>query len=354
MLEHHTASFQAEEHMFGARSASPSGPDEHEYHVFEMSTDTDTDSLQDSVTRKRRHAIYFPKPPIWCVRPYPQDSLSMGSSVTSSLMEDCRDGSSDRYESSDSFQDANMFYPLDSDASSKETLPGLSSQASFRQVKPGLCTRLRSYKDIRVGPGEGWAIQEGSLVISLDPSYTVHERHERQPDEFEISNGDVYVICRLYADLWALCVRASLAPLSESNPDDESVSRRLAFIPLCAVTLAANYGTHADVALPPMDLGACKNFASAERDYVPLDSTLEQILCELGSRRDRLRRLRTRLQPQKIWSNLKPWSTFHRPNRAQCIRNEHFSLQIATERLRFMRFDKVRLSLTNKKLKELF
>ncbi|KAL5359196.1 hypothetical protein BJX96DRAFT_147936 [Aspergillus floccosus] len=109
----------------------------------------------------------------------------------------------------------------------------------FRQVKPALCTRLQSYRDVRLSAEERWAVQEGSLVISLDPSFTVCE-HEQNPDEFELASRDLYIVCRLYADLWALCYKIS--PTSDWEPTE---SPCLGFLPICAVTLAANFGPFA-------------------------------------------------------------------------------------------------------------
>ncbi|XHG00768.1 hypothetical protein AWENTII_004189 [Aspergillus wentii] len=125
----------------------------------------------------------------------------------------------------------------------KRSLPNRSSlRRSFRQTKAGLCTRLQSYKDIRLGEGEKWAIQEGSLVVCIDPLYTHLDRKERHPDEFEFATGDFYIVCRLYADLWALCAKVSLAPHSESHYDgvSDNFDTHFAFLPLCTLTLAAN------------------------------------------------------------------------------------------------------------------
>ncbi|OJJ41036.1 hypothetical protein ASPWEDRAFT_73471, partial [Aspergillus wentii DTO 134E9] len=209
----------------------------------------------------------------------------------------------------------------------------------FRQTKAGLCTRLQSYKDIRLGEGEKWAIQEGSLVVCIDPLYTHLDRKERHPDEFEFATGDFYIVCRLYADLWALCAKVSLAPHSESHYDgvSDNFDTHFAFLPLCTLTLAANLSafmkrcsgytksfqqdirypgnglpvtpperSHSlnaskqifqtntlQMEMPPIILDARSHFAAdeTERDFVPLDSTLEPLFSRFGGRRERVHQL---------------------------------------------------------------
>lgn len=75
--------------------------------------------------------------------------------------------------------------------------------------------------------GEQWAIEEGSLVIGVGSEYTLLQSYERRTDEFEVSGGDVYVVCSMYADLWALCAKVSSNPSPEGNN-----ATRLAFLPL--------------------------------------------------------------------------------------------------------------------------
>ncbi|KAL2006987.1 hypothetical protein VTN00DRAFT_8425 [Thermoascus crustaceus] len=109
------------------------------------------------------------------------------------------------------------------------------------------CTRLRLCMDIRLGPGETWAMQEGSLVICIDPIYTILNHDVLAQDEFELVHGDVYVVCRMYADMWALCARISFHSPIEASPTmakskaTPKGAGNLAFIPLCSVTLAANF-----------------------------------------------------------------------------------------------------------------
>ncbi|KAN0075614.1 hypothetical protein V8E54_006884 [Elaphomyces granulatus] len=110
------------------------------------------------------------------------------------------------------------------------------------------CTRLSLYKDIRLGLGENWAIREGSLVVCLQPTYTILACGERQSDEFELFYGDIFVVCRMYADMWALCGKISFQHPIEGSADDAEGDKtpkgfeNLGFLPLCSVTLAANFG----------------------------------------------------------------------------------------------------------------
>ncbi|KKK23800.1 hypothetical protein ARAM_001509 [Aspergillus rambellii] len=258
--------------------------------------DSQLEQLQDSVTKKRRHAIYVHRPPIWHYK-LCQDQTS------SSTMSSTRDGKN---------------YGLSSNSPARN---------SFHQTKPNLCTRLHSYKDIRLGAGEQWAIHEGSVVIGLGAEYTLLGCHESRPDQFEVVGGDVYVICCLYADLWALCAKLSVYSL----PTRDS-PMPLAFLPLCAVTLAANFsaftrrtleyargdfvltnskhpgnglpvippqrshslnasrqifnGHQSQISLPLTVHDAFQNLSliPADSDFVPLDSTLEPIFSTLTRR----------------------------------------------------------------------
>ncbi|GAD96454.1 conserved hypothetical protein [Paecilomyces variotii No. 5] len=124
---------------------------------------------------------------------------------------------------------------------------GAEVARTFSQIMSGDCTRLRSYRDIRLGPDEDWVIQEGSLVIGLDHKYTDDSNFQaKRPDQFEFVHGDVYVVCRMYGDLWALCAKVTLnAPVELSgkirNGSTPKSFQSLGFLPLCAVTLAANF-----------------------------------------------------------------------------------------------------------------
>ena len=216
----------------------------------------------------------------------------------------------------------------------------------FRQAKVGLCTRLRSYRDIRLGVGEKWAIQEGSLVVCIGPPYTsFHPQREHLLDEFEHVPGDLYIVCSLYADMWALCIKMSFDSRTESGIE-QSLDRcsAVGFIPLCAVTLAVNYssflrrcagpvvgslkytgnglptippgrshsinaskqifqGNGLDVGLGASVYDACNalSIEGIDVDFVPLDSSLEQLFCNLGARRDRVRLARKRMSFRRLW-----------------------------------------------------
>lgn len=280
--------------------------------VFPLdSTDAlDSDGLHDSVNKRRRHAVYFHRPPLWsseqsttsscsavdrcrtcclpineCICSIPGsgyiDSLNLqGQNCLSSWALSC-DPWFRPTEATETTQpcletdvsDAHQRIPLlvssllfllllssiltisiqddwegcdsrwySTSSSDMGDWPSIHRHPSdlfprlFRQVKPALCTRLQSYRDVRSSAEERWAVQEGSLVISLDPSFTACE-HDQQPDEFQLASGDLYIVCRLYADLWALCYK--IPPTSDWEPTE---SPRLGFLPICAVTLAANFG----------------------------------------------------------------------------------------------------------------
>ncbi|KAF9888735.1 hypothetical protein FE257_008310 [Aspergillus nanangensis] len=208
---------------------------------------------------------------------------------------------------------------------------GDSPFGPFRQTKPTLCTRLQSYRDIRLGVQERWAMQEGSLVISIDPSFTLLDR-ERRSDEFELTSGDVYIVCLLYADLWTLCYKVPFT--SDTGTPSRQIpavgSGHYGFLPLCAVTLVTNFGFfarrcceyvdnlmgseprypgnglsvmppprshslngsiqvfqghNAQVRLPEIAHDALASGSLDDNtDFVPLDSTLEQVLAKLDCR----------------------------------------------------------------------
>ncbi|KAL4966272.1 uncharacterized protein BDV14DRAFT_208280 [Aspergillus stella-maris] len=312
--------------------------------------------LQDSVSKRRRHAIYFHRPPVWRY-----SSFQDGSS-SPEMSEDLN--GSDRVPEEDLWigslklaNDAELSlapYVALNDSDSDHTTPLLEDRASngelvplscrpsvadttpdpFHQRKPIFCTRLHSYKDIRLGLGEPWAIQEGSLVISICSEYTVLDGHGQNQDEFELSSGEVFVVCSLYADLWALCAKVSFNPLPEG--DDPL---RVAFLPLCAITLVPNYsafvqrsttysqsygphekypgnglpvmpprrshsltasrqifrGLDDPISLPSAAHEAFRTLALKyiDEDFVPLDSTLKPIFSPLTRRRHLLRRVRS-------------------------------------------------------------
>jgi hypothetical protein len=108
------------------------------------------------------------------------------------------------------------------------------------------CQRLRFCKDIRGAQRDTWAFEEGSLVIGIHPSFVDLNQQLIQEDEFELRYGEVYVICRMFADKWALCARLRMSdtimPVRHSDLVDYGFEN-IKFLPLCAVTLAANFAS---------------------------------------------------------------------------------------------------------------
>ncbi|KAK2809168.1 hypothetical protein FQN50_004003 [Emmonsiellopsis sp. PD_5] len=108
---------------------------------------------------------------------------------------------------------------------------------------------LPTCKDIRVfADGTlGYAIEPGSRVICVgDTSLT--ERAPRS-DAFSIRRGDTYVVLGVYGDLWARCIKVSLARSVASEIQNLDRRRKIAesntgFLPLCAVTLDGNFGKY--------------------------------------------------------------------------------------------------------------
>ncbi|KAE8413640.1 hypothetical protein BDV36DRAFT_27137 [Aspergillus pseudocaelatus] len=395
----------------GARYADTSSSDSSDDLFADFSDWSDSAYLQDSVTRRRRHGVYFHRPPVWVsssAQAEDQATAFAGCKMCYKSEEECSCDSdslrktldalykergsnpwsinhdhgvfckvtaatADTLASIDTSVSVSAGVPLlvgwetckpkwrkstsitasswlDRPLSSDEPLPNIRpSECSYHQVKPDLCTRLKFQKDIRLDAGERWALQEGSLVICIDPSYTLLD-HERQSDEFTIVDGDVYVVCRIYADLWALCVKASFIPPCEPSSGTMNDSVRLGFLPLCAVTLAANFsafsrrcswdarcssnesrypgnglpvmppsrshsltaskqifkGTKHRLMLPGIAYDAFHNTSlSSDSDFIPLDSTLEQVLSRVGSQRRRPIRSRGRFSLHKIWNDVK-------------------------------------------------
>ncbi|KAL3465540.1 hypothetical protein BJX64DRAFT_55961 [Aspergillus heterothallicus] len=315
------------------------------------------DWLHDSVSKRRRHGMYFYRPPVWRYSSYQDESPSPEMSEDSN---DSAEGSvKNLFCSSVHLTDQQILggdlagvapnTALDSDSDHETPLlhegekdhsePGLHGcphplekplqPDPFHQPKPAFCTRLHSYKDIRLGPEEQWGIQEGSLAIGICPDYTSLSNHERRIDEFEVSNGDIYVVCAMYADLWALCAKVSFhLPTAGDRP------KRLAFLPLCSITLVPNYsgflqrclqrtqnalhesrhpgnglpvnpprrshsltasrqifqGAQSPSSIPLIAQDIFKSLLLRHTgdDFIPLDSTLEAILSPLTSRRRRI------------------------------------------------------------------
>lgn len=122
------------------------------------------------------------------------------------------------------------------------------SSDSFRQLSKVPQERaqgtiyLKSYRDVRTTKHEHLAIEEGSLVISIAPYFTDLSQQLTRSDEFELRVGEVYVVSRMYADMWALCVRLRNSEgVADVKVEDLKDSPNIKFIPLCAVTLASNF-----------------------------------------------------------------------------------------------------------------
>lgn len=249
----------------------------------------------------------------------------------------------------------------------------------FYQTKARLCTRLRFCRDVRLEEHEQWAIQEGSLVVGIDPSYTYIPPQRRRPDEFKLGSGDLYVVCRLYADLWALCVRVSLQSLTSPDLPAISTTMNLAVLPLCAVTLAANFGSFSDrcnrqvvdlqdevlysgnglcvvppvrshslnvcseiiqrdqcpIRLPTMAHEVWDNFTSLNSpgvDYVPLDSTLDQLFSKVGTKSARIHNIRKSMSLRRLWNSTKSSDSSSRSTSPQGLSfagDRHFQLSTA-------------------------
>lgn len=184
--------------------------------------------------------------------------------------------------------------------------------------------------------------------MCIDPSLTMfHTERECLRDEFELVPGDLYVVCRLYADLWALCIKMSFDTQTE-NEGEQSLNSCtvVGFIPLCAVTLAVNYssflrrcakdesprytsnglptvpptrsqslnagkqlfqGSGLGVDVPETIYAACRTLSveGINADFVPLDSNLAPLFSSFGGRRDRVRQIGKRMLSRKPWHRSK-------------------------------------------------
>lgn len=442
-----TSHYQLNSHLLPSLSSLRPG-----MFTDDFSIESESERSQDSVTKRRRHGVYFHRPPVWCPGPCPhnnQPTAMRGCSISCMVLKggacddpDCAEranqqkwllcpsctrdvrkytdrhiprdlleGSMGEEESNPWAKDlfcemtaATLDAQVDAETgvcdstsddplivgslnshltaskqnskyqrmkvqsalatepvmdsfeyhSSAENVPITPCLHYYRQIKPGLCTRLQLYKDVRLGVGEKWAIQEGSLVVCIGPSYIHLDRKEGFSDEFELTTGDFYIVCRLYADLWALCAKVSFDSIAGSYPHDAapSGSPTLGFLPLCAVTLAANFGgfvkrcfryksfhpkevrhpgnglpvipperSHSVNAskqifqgdkprleLPSLSHGGCNSLSleGIDMDYIPLDSTLHQLFSKFERRRERVHQLRSRMSLRNLWYGMKP------------------------------------------------
>lgn len=187
-------------------------------------------------------------------------------------------------------------------------------------------------------------------MVCIDPSYTSFGRHKEHPsDEFELVTGDFFIVCRLYADLWALCIKISFDSPAENDPGRPSSESfaHLGFLPLCAMTLAANFssftrrcsmssndhqvdpdypgnglpvmppershslnaskqvfqGNQLDAEIPSLVYDACNTLSmeGIDMEFIPLDSTLQQLFSGIGGRRDRVHQLGKRMSLRNLW-----------------------------------------------------
>lgn len=108
------------------------------------------------------------------------------------------------------------------------------------QRKVALCTRLQFCRDVRCPPDEQWTMQEGSLVVGIQPAFVGVTPERSCEDEFELRLGRLFVIVHMYADLWAYCIDVSL-DADSYNSIAGPPTFNAGFLPLCAVTLPGNF-----------------------------------------------------------------------------------------------------------------
>ncbi|EEP77914.1 predicted protein [Uncinocarpus reesii 1704] len=116
---------------------------------------------------------------------------------------------------------------------------------------------LESCRDIRAsGPGNGFAIRSGSRVICICD--TLLDDDEKEKDDYShLQFGDVYLVLRLYLDLWASCIKLDTAtPVYPTAPINHLMSpvystttwptsnEAIKFLPLCSVTIEANFSKY--------------------------------------------------------------------------------------------------------------
>ncbi|EAS30036.3 uncharacterized protein CIMG_08782 [Coccidioides immitis RS] len=116
---------------------------------------------------------------------------------------------------------------------------------------------LESYRDIRASPGSrnGFAIRSGCRVICIGDTVPCKDDESRE-DSFKIAFGDVYLVLRLYPDLWASCIRIDTStpvypftPRSGFKPRYATTTwptstNAIKFLPLCCVTIEANFSKY--------------------------------------------------------------------------------------------------------------
>ncbi|WEW59294.1 hypothetical protein PRK78_004763 [Emydomyces testavorans] len=116
---------------------------------------------------------------------------------------------------------------------------------------------LECYRDIRSSSssGNGFAIRSGSRVICVGDTAPCDEDEQRH-DSFDIEFGEVYLVLRLYSDLWASCIKIDAEkPVHPTSPSHGHVPRysrttwptsydAIKFLPLCCVTIEANFARY--------------------------------------------------------------------------------------------------------------
>ncbi|KAF7718033.1 Uncharacterized protein PECH_002365 [Penicillium ucsense] len=128
------------------------------------------------------------------------------------------------------------------------TLMTLGHFKTSLQQKFIYCDYVKSLRDIRAEPSSdiapnGWLIEEESLVIGVDPSYVVPTGDDQPSDELDLQEGKLFVVEQIFSDMWALCTEISTSrPQKGRTPGPPNKLAGFGFVPLCAVTLAANYG----------------------------------------------------------------------------------------------------------------
>ncbi|PGH10357.1 hypothetical protein GX51_00114 [Blastomyces parvus] len=149
-------------------------------------------------------------------------------------------------------------------------------------------THLSTFRDIRcLQPNRfigypllpkrkfGWAIETGSRVICICDTVADWE----YDDVFPMRLGDAYIVLKMYGDLWASCLKLTLNnqtwsayPVYERHRDRTkstyiSPEENVQFLPLCALTLDANFGDY--LARHPRNGGSCYSPATGQQVVPP-------------------------------------------------------------------------------------
>lgn len=115
-----------------------------------------------------------------------------------------------------------------------------------------LCRDIRAFPS---QPGCGFGIQEGSRVICVGDT-VLNNEDVTHGDTFDLVPGQLFLVLRMYSDLWASCIKIDLDnPVLPTSPKRGHWPRsakttwpvsydKIKFLPLCSVTLDANYGPY--------------------------------------------------------------------------------------------------------------